>query len=120
MPESELFYLLVVFNVALYAAMIFGYMTIRKQPALRITSLREAFEFLERRLKRAFPDLRDGFTWNEAITRMKPLYGNVDWVEVGGVFQKYEAYRYGGVEPGDVQIEPIVKLAMKLPRGVRK
>lgn len=120
MPESTLLYALVAFDIVLYAALVISYAATRKQPLLRITNLREAFGFLEKRLKRAFPDLRDGFTWNEVITRVRPMYDNVDWVEVDKVLQKYESYRYGGVDPGDVQVDSIVRLAMTLPRRGKK
>ncbi|MGI0079554.1 MAG: hypothetical protein ACRECH_08015 [Nitrososphaerales archaeon] len=120
MSESVLFYALVAFNVALYVALIVGYVARRQQRILHITNLREAFNFLEKRLKRAFPDLREGFTWNEAITKVRPLYSKADWVELDGVLRKYQAYRYAGEDPGDVRIDSIVKLAMALPRGAKK
>ena len=120
MPDSALFLILVGFNVVLYAALIVGYVVRRKQRILQITNLNEAFELLEKRLKRAFPDLRDGFTWNEVMGRVKPLYRKVGWVEVDQVLKKYQAFRYGGDDPGDVRVDSIVKLAMTLPRGASK
>ncbi|MGI0078512.1 MAG: hypothetical protein ACRECH_02710 [Nitrososphaerales archaeon] len=120
MSESALFYALIAFNVALYLALIVGYVARRKQHILRITNLREAFNFLEKRLKLAFPNLREGFTWNEAMMKVRPLYRKADWVELDDVLRKYQAYRYAGEDPGDVRIDSIVKLAMALPRGHKK
>ncbi len=120
MPDNTLILGLVALNIALYAMIVAGYIMSRRIRIFRVTNLREAFEFLEKRLRRAFPDLREGFTWNEAMAKIKPIHGNVDWIVVERVLQKYEAYRYGGVDPGNVRIDSIVKLAMMLPRGERK
>jgi hypothetical protein len=120
MSDAMLIYELVALNVALYATILLGYFLTRRIHVFKVTNLREAFEYLEVRLRRAFPDLRDGFTWNEAMTRIKRIEGNVDWIVVERVLQKYEAYRYGGVDPGNVRVDSIVKLAMMLPKGEKK
>lgn len=120
MSDSLVLYLLGAIDIALFAALILGYSTIRKRKPLRITDLRQAFDFLEKRLQQAFPDMREGFTWIEAMSRVKTLCNREDWKEVDEVLQKYQAYRYGGVEPGEVQVDSVVKLAMTLPRRQKK
>ncbi len=116
MPDTSLVYGLVVLAIALYVSLVVGYIMSRRIPVFHASNLREAFEFLEIRLKRAFPDLRDGFTWSEAMARIRPIYGDVDWIVIEGVLKQYQAYRYGSIDPGIVQTDAIVKLAVMLPR----
>lgn len=115
-----LLYSLGALDALLCVGIFVGYFTIaRRKSNIKITSLREAFEYLEKRLRQAFPDLRDGFTWGEAMTRVRPLYESreEDWTLVNGILEKYQAYRYGGVDPGNVPIDDVLKLAMTLPRN---
>jgi hypothetical protein len=57
-----------------------------------------AFSVLEASLRRAFPDIRDGFTWREAITRARSARPELDWTRLEKDVDAYERYRYGDGE----------------------
>ena len=121
MPISSLtiFYLLVLANVAVYLLAIIGVIRARLRMEARVRSIEEAFAVLERALKASYPDLPEGFTWNEVVTRLKSTKQELDWWEIEYTLRKYEAYRYGGIAYSDVNVMAVLRLAMSLPRGER-
>jgi len=108
-----------VLDAAIYLFLLIGYLKTREPSIPEAMSITEAFQILERSLRRSFVDLPDGFTWNEAINRMKLLELDIDWRMVERVLKQYEAYRYGGVDPGIINTREILKLAMIVPRGMK-
>jgi hypothetical protein len=111
-------YSLVAVNVLLYGFMLFGYIrgrTVYAPP--KITRASDAFAFLEKSFKISFPEIRDGFTWSEAIVKAKnasPSFA-INWRAVNVAVGKYEAYRYGEkVEPDEADVQQIMQLALWL------
>ena len=117
---TPILYSLGVLNIVLYVMLIIGYIKSRKPSIPEVSNINEAFEILENSFRKSFSDLPNGFTWAEAISRAKALELKVNWKEVDNMVKKYEAYRYGDIDPGRVNPREILKLAVVLPRGVRK
>jgi hypothetical protein len=104
-------------NVAVYAAAAGGLIRAVKRRHLRITNIEEAFAILEKSLEASYPELPEGFTWSEVVTRLKSSSINLDWSDVERTLRQYEAYRYGGIAYRDVSVAAVLELAMKLPKG---
>jgi hypothetical protein len=82
-------------------------------------SLEQAFGILEGSLKRYYPNLKEGYTWQEAISNLKsarPAIGGVDWIDLENTLKRYEAFRYGGVNYEDIDPGLVVRLAQKLKK----
>ena len=102
-----------------YASAVGGYLRAR-QLAFRPKDPAKSFVLLENSLKKAFPDLPQGFTWREALEQLESTNLKVDWTEVTGALRQYEGWRYGEmVKPGEVDPE-VVRLAKELSKGGRK
>jgi hypothetical protein len=82
-------------NTFAYASLAIGLIQWRRQalplPADSVT----AFGLLETNLRRAFPDINEGFTWREAISRARNLKADIEWDKIEQDLKVYEAYRYG-------------------------
>ena len=103
-------------DVAIYAALLAGYLRMR-QVAFRPPNPEKAFSLLERSLQKAFPELPEGFTWREAMRQVEALKIDVDLTEVGKALRQYEAWRYGeSVKPEEINAE-VVRLAKLLSQG---
>ncbi len=114
--------ILIGLNVAIYAAVILGWFRARTYSLPKVESIQEALQLLERRLKRAFPDLPDGFTWREVVSRLRGLnlhFEELDWDRIESLFQRYEEYRFGGNEQAihNMDVRLVLKLAVRLPKG---
>jgi peptide/nickel transport system permease protein len=81
---------------------------------LHSVSIDVAFKILESSLKQNFPDLRDGYTWKEALQKAKEAGIQMDWKEVEATLKQYEAFRYGGEDVRDGNGKSIVELASLL------
>ncbi len=91
----------------------------RRARRTRVKDISEAFAILEKSLHNAFPDLPEGFTWKEVVSRLKSLgITKLDWWEIENTLKKYEAFRYGGIEYSNINVQSILRLANSLPRGV--
>jgi hypothetical protein len=114
---------LLVTNIVIYLIFVLGLRRATSNPLLKVSSLDQAFEALEKSLKGAFPDLPCGFTWGEGIERAKKLTIRIDWTELEKELRTYEAYRYGKWElsPSSLtRFREVVKLAALLPNKRRK
>ncbi len=120
-PDDQTVVLSLVFvNIVVYAIFFVGLKKNWKHPILQSTTIREAFQVLERSVRKAFPDLPQGFTWGEAISKAKSLeLKKMDWLEFERELRKYEAHRYGGEEVSRFSVREILKLAALLPKGGR-
>jgi hypothetical protein len=95
-----------------------GFLLMRRIKPASTLDVREAFDVLDRTIRRYVPELSDGFTWGEAFERLKESGIRSDWKTMQERLNEYEAFRYGGKEaPREGQGE-IVSLAVKLRRGV--
>jgi hypothetical protein len=83
-------------NIVVYIALIVGLIQWRKQRLPQFTGPTAPFQLLEAYVKRIFPDMKDGFTWREAIFRIENLGIDLDWDKIQRDVGVYEAYRYGG------------------------
>ena len=102
---------LLVLNIALYAPLVFAALR-RRRHRVAATNLVEAFNGLELALKSAVPDLPAGFTWEEAVGRLKA--SGVWTVEMEAALKGYEEYRYGGAPLPDIDFRDVVKVANML------
>ncbi|HEV2389224.1 MAG TPA: hypothetical protein VGS04_00720 [Nitrososphaerales archaeon] len=99
---------LLALNVVLYASLAFAALRLRRRK-FSASSLSEAFKDLELALKEAVPDLPSGFTWEEAIARLRSSGVRTEPME--GALKSYEAYRFGGAPLPDVDYREVVKVA---------
>jgi len=107
-------------NIVIYVIFFVGLWKNWRRPVVKATTLRDAFELLESSIHKAFPDLPEGFTWGEAISRARGLeLKKIDWYELERELRKYESQRYGGQVVTKFSIREILKLVMYLPRGSR-
>lgn len=117
LSSATMFYLLIATNISVYVLAIVGIVRARLKAVTKVKSIEEAFGVLEKALKESYPDLPEGFTWNEVVTRLKSTNQDLDWWEIERTLRKYEAYRYGGIVYSDVNAEAVLKLAFSLPKG---
>lgn len=114
MPE---FYLIIA-NLIAYALLAFVLLRAKKEIPKDLT-LEQAFAILEDCLKRYYPSLKDGYTWQEALSNLKsanPAINQIDWNEMENILKRYEAFRYGGVSYGYIDPGAVVRLAQKLKK----
>jgi hypothetical protein len=102
---------LLALNVALYASLAFLALRLRRRK-FAPSSLTEAFSDLEQALKAAVPDLPSGFTWEEAVARLRS--SGVPTESMEGALQGYEAYRYGGAPLPDLDYHGVADVANTL------
>jgi peptide/nickel transport system permease protein len=76
----------------------------------------EAFGLLELAIAESFPDLPKGYTWSEALARLKATTIDTDWVVIETTVKKYEAFKYGGCNPQEVDTRLITELAISIAR----
>lgn len=115
---TELEYLLVAANLAAYAMVALALMRKEEKIPTNVT-LEQAFGMLEETLANSYPSLKDGYTWEEALEKLKsakPPIGQIDWLDLEKILKRYEAFRYGGVEYGDVNANSVLQLSRKLKR----
>ena len=113
---GELIVALLALDVVLYAALV---MAILKRRTRRVSAknLADAFKGLETALKQAAPDLPAGFTWGDAVARLKSAGLQTNGME--NALKGYEDYRYGGTPLPDLDFHEVVKVANMLG-GVSK
>ncbi len=116
--DQALLYALLFANAALYALIIFGVFK-RPYSKLEVSTVAEAFRLLETALREKFPEMPVGFTWREAMGRMKVMNPEIDWKSLENVLKGYEAYRYGGFEPLTTDPGEVLRLASVLGKGAR-
>jgi hypothetical protein len=99
---------MLVVNVVLYAALAFTVLSGRAR-RVNAENLAEAFKGLEAALKQAVPDLPDGFTWGDAVARLRSAGIQTSGME--NALKGYEAYRYGGTPLPNVDYHEVVMIA---------
>lgn len=116
--DQALIYGLLFANAALYALLILGVFK-RRSTRPEVSGVAEAFRLLESALREKFPEMPAGFTWREAMGRMKGRNPELDWKSLENVLKGYEAYRYGGFELSDTDPREVLRLASVLGKGAR-
>jgi len=110
--------LLLVVDLALAAASILGFMALRRAHPPAMANPLEAFQVLDKSIEKFVPNLPVGFTWGEAVDRLKQSGVKLDWRTFETSLDEYEAFRYGGHQmPTGVEPE-VVRLATTLRRNV--
>lgn len=87
---------------------------LRNRRARRVNArnLAEAFKGLEAALKRAVPDLPAGFTWGDALARLRSAGLQTSGMETA--LKGYESYRYGTTPLPNVDYRDVVMVANML------
>jgi hypothetical protein len=105
---------LLALNVVLYASLGFAALRQRRRK-VEPSNLMEAFNGLELALKEGVPDLPSGFTWEEALARLRSSGVKTEGME--GALRSYEAYRYGGAPLPDMDYREVVNVANSVGRA---
>jgi hypothetical protein len=107
-----------VVDLALAAASILGFTVLRRARPPAVSNPLEAFQVLDRSIEKFVSNLPVGFTWGEAVERLRDSGVKLDWGRFETSLNEYEAFRYGGHEmPNGVEPE-VVRLATTLRRNV--
>jgi hypothetical protein len=101
---------LLALNIALYVPLVLA--ALRGRRKVTASNLADAFKGLELALKKAVPDLPAGFTWEEAIVRLRSSGVRTEGME--GALRGYEGFRYGGLPLPDLDFREVVKVANML------
>lgn len=89
--------ILIALNVAVYASIALGVVqSRRRRSTTRLADTKTAFSQLESALTKRFPDLPEGFTMREGLSRARSLDPGLGWDQIEESLEGYEAYRYGG------------------------
>ena len=105
-------------DLALAAASILGFTALRRARPPAVSSPMEAFQVLGMSIEKFVPNLPVGFTWGEAVERLKRSGVKLDWGKFETSLNEYEAFRYGGHQMPD-EVEPeVIRLATTLRRNV--
>lgn len=108
--------LLLVVNAAVYLSLTAGLIQRRRWSSMiGQEDLTAMFGQLELALKKRFPDLPEGFTIREGISRVRTLGLDLRWDRIESALEGYEAHRYGE-EPLPSTAQPEL---MKLVRELR-
>lgn len=108
---DESLLILVAVDVAVFVALGAGLVARRRISVPRIEDPIRAFALLEESVKTSFPELGEGFTWREAVSRAIKARIEADWSEIVSELEKYEAYKYGGAGPPAGSMTGVVNLA---------
>ena len=119
LDELTIVIILVVANIATYLLLMAGIVRARRSAFPPASNAEEAFAILERSLKATFPDLPEGFTWNEVVARLRTMKLEMNWADIEVDLRQYEAYRYGGIRYTNINTRSVLRLASSLPRGER-
>lgn len=99
---------LLALNVVLYIPLVLAALR-RRRRKVTASNLADAFNGLELALKEAVPDLPAGFTWEEALARLRSSGVRTEGME--GALRSYEEYRYGGLPLPDLDFREVVNVA---------
>lgn len=116
---ANLDYILLAANIAAYALIVVALFLRKENTFPQYVTPEEAFAVLEKTLKRSYPSLKDGYTWQELLEKLKSArleIGPIDWVDFDQVLRAYEAFRYGGVSYGKVDASTVLRVAQRLQR----
>jgi hypothetical protein len=112
-------YALIAANMVAYVLIILALLKGRTKRFPENVTLEQAFRILEASLKESFPELPEGYTWKEIITKLRSTRMNIDWWEVEDTLKKYEAHRYGGFDFKNPDPHSVLRIAQQLPRGAK-
>jgi hypothetical protein len=106
---------LIAVNVAVYTSIAAGVIQgRRRRTTMRPSGTDAAFNQLESALVKRFPDLPEGFTMREGLSRVRSLEPDLRWDRIEESLEGYEAYRYGGDPVPSGEQPELAKLIHKL------
>ncbi|MDG6905724.1 MAG: hypothetical protein JRN20_08070 [Nitrososphaerota archaeon] len=111
-------YYLVIVNLIVYSLLVLVLWRPTNEIPENLT-LEQAFAFLEDYLKRYYPSLKEGYTWQEVVSNLKsasPAINQIDWGILEESLNRYEAFKYGGISYGRVDTSMVIRLAQKLKK----
>jgi len=83
-----------------------------------VNDIQGAFQDLDHSITKFIPDLSSGYTWREAMDRLKAAGVKVDWPKMESSLANYEAFRYGGHEMPQGGEDEVVRLSMRIRRRI--
>ena len=101
---------------AAVVALIVGFYGLRSVRPPVVKDVGDAFQVLNRTIERFIPDLPVGFTWGEAVERLKGYGVEINWPKMESTLAGYEAYRYGGREMPKGTGEEAILLSTQIRR----
>jgi len=113
--------LLLALNVAAFASLAVGLaFWLKERPSGGSPrDVAAAFGMLELALRKAFPDLPQGFTWREGIAEARKRGVRLNWTALDGALRSYEAYRYGQEPAPAASPQPDLLKLLKVLGGPR-
>ncbi len=110
--------MLAIVDGALVALLAMGFLALRSVRPPVVRDVRDAFQVLDHTLERFVPDLPAGFTWGEALERLKGYGIKVDWPKLESSIEEYEAFRYGGRPMPQGVGDDVVQLSTQIRRNI--
>jgi hypothetical protein len=95
-----------------------GLLALRRVRPPVVRDAREAFQILDRTIERFVPELPAGFTWGEAMLRLKGSGVEADCPKMEHSLAEYEAFRYGGRAMPPGKGEEAVRLSTQIRRKI--
>jgi len=108
--------LLIALDAAVFALLGGAMVAMRRIRPPVVSDIQGAFQDLDRSITKFVPDLPSGYTWGEAMERLKKSGVKVDWPKMESSLASYEAYRYGGKEMPHGGEDEVVRLSMRIRR----
>jgi hypothetical protein len=107
-----------VVDVAVFAFVGLALFELRRIRPPAVPNIQAAFQDLDHSIERFVPDIPKGYTWEEAVERLKGAGVDVDWKKMEGSLSDYEAFRYGQKPMPGAGKDEVVRLSMKIRRRV--
>ena len=97
-------------------ALLVGLLALRSVRPPVVRDVSDAFQVLNHTIERFVPGIPVGFTWEEAIDRLKGYGVDVNWSKMESTLAEYEAFRYGGREMPKGTGEEAILLSVQIRR----
>lgn len=97
-------------NAVLFAPLVLA--ALRSRTRTKASNLADAFSRLDTALRRASPDLPAGFTWEEAVARLRASGVRTEGMEPA--LKGYQDYRYGGLPLPNLDYAEVLKVADRI------
>ena len=110
--------LLIALDAAIFALLGGALVAMRRIRPPVVHDIKGAFLDLDHSITKFVPDLPVGYTWGEAMERLKASGVKADWPSMESSLATYEAYRYGGKEMPSGGEDEVVKLSMRIRRKI--
>jgi hypothetical protein len=101
-------------NAGAYVTLGAGLVQARRRARIDPTTLDEAFHELELVLKKRFPDLPEGYTLREGLSRARSTEPGLRWDDIDVALGAYEAHRYGDIAASQAPRPELKRLITEL------